>query len=445
MNKLNKKPNFQNSHGYSLFQEHHSLNFSSSAGMVLPVMYDILNPGDKIDCDLVLKSRTMPLSGSAYLQLQENVDFFFVPLEQIYHNFGNQYYGIRDFSSDFFTGSASAVPNFPYTTMERLYEVIEGLPNSYIPYSGYSSLSKSEAFRLLDCLGFPVKRMIQIGQTNRNISVFPILLAAYQKICYDYFRDDNRVANEVDAYNFDSLWNATDTSEIGIFSDERLKKLLTLHYVPYQRDFFTNLFVSPLQGQQDIGSYGNDALLKINQWLTGAPAIRTLSPGTGNGAGTSTTTNPSTVSLPASSNSQPSISLMGNIISPANIRTSFAAEKILEVLRRAGKHYDAQTLANFGVKVPNGISGESMFINHFSTSLNIGDVVSTANTDPDGELSPLGEIAGRGWSFDKGRGNKFTAPSHGVLMAVYYSYPKVKYVQTGLDKLNCLVSPSDWY
>jgi len=446
MNKLNKNPNYQNSHGYSLFEEHHTLNFSSAPGMVLPVLYDILNPGDKIDCDLVLKSRTLPLSGSAYMELQENVDFFFVPIEQIYHNFGNQYYGIRDFSSDFFTSSSSAVPYFPYTTVQRLFTAISNLPNQYQPFTGYSSLSKSEALRLLECLGFPIKNMLYYGASeDRTVSVAPFLLAAYQKICYDYFRDDNRVANEVEAYNFDSLWNATDTSSVGVFSEERLKKLLTLHYVPYQRDFFTNIFVSPLQGQQDIGSYGSNALSQINQWLSGASLIRTLQPSTTAGQPAATTTTPTTVSSPVVGTNQPTVTQLGNIMNPAVIRTTFAAEKIFEVLRRAGKHYDAQTLANFGVKVPNGIAGEAMFINHFSTALNIGDVVSTANTAPDGELSPLGEIAGRGWSYDKGKGNKFTAPSHGILMAVYYSYPKVKYVQAGLDKLNCLVNPADWY
>lgn len=465
MNKINQNPDYRNNHGYQGFELHHEVDFSSSCGHAIPCLYDILNPGDKIDLDFLLKTRTQPLDGHAEMSLEECIDVFFVPMEQIYKPFGSQYYGVNDLNSDFFNGVGGGITsNFPYFTLEQLKSCLDNLyyksdiAGTASPFNSPSSENlRANAVRLLDALGFPMKAIYgpQAGSgydvTTISMSSFPILLAAYQKICYDVYRIGDRINNEPMAYNMDSLYNNVNTAESPTFVQNRLKMLLKLHHVPYAKDFFTNCFISPIAGQGDPSMLNTDALKQVNQWLSGLKSVKTGQPASSyEGAISSTNNSPTSVRLPKTGSGTMTENQIQGMINPANIRALYASEKLQEIVRRAGKHYDMQTLAHFGVNVPSGIAGEVFYIGSHRQELNIGDVVSTADTalDTEGDviqLAPLGKIAGRGWSIDKSKDIKFTAPCHGVLMAIYYARPSAKYWSFGFDKLNTLVNPADFY
>lgn len=87
------------------------------------------------------------------------------------------------------------------------------------------------------------------------------------------------------------------------------------------------------------------------------------------------------------------------------------------------KHYDDQTLAHFGFKVPHDPKHQISRFGHDVITLDIGMVIATgASAD-----TPLGEIAGKGRANGAATHRRFTAPCHGVVMAIMSIVPDLYY------------------
>ena len=469
-NKLLKNPQHVARLGYNPFPMHQIVDRTDTVGQITPCYYDFLQPGDKITASVKLQTRTQPLMAPAYCSIRECVDWFFVPVNQILQQFGNWYDNVRDEKSDFYStltasNSPRNLPSFKVTDFVGYHlgqMQSEILANGVVTQPEY----RLDTLRLMDCLHIPVAEYVaewnrtegdniaSFGQTARESILFA---GAYQKIYYDYFRLSDRESNVVEAYNFDSLMAATGTPDAAVtVINSRLDKVYKLHYVPFKKDFFTNLFVSPIQGQTDISSYGVN-LGQVNQWLTGLSEIIQAVPGTSTylpkgGRVQDQTTLPTSVRVPVTSitaNAQQNATLIAatSASTPANMETLYAVQKLLEITRRSGKHFDAQTLAHYGINVPTGISGECMHLGHHEQKLVIGDVISTSNTFDltAGEGSPLGELAGKGYSSGVQQNEvRFTAPYSGILMAVYYAVPDVVYSQHGLDRVHTYQTIADF-
>lgn len=124
-----------------------------------------------------------------------------------------------------------------------------------------------------------------------------------------------------------------------------------------------------------------------------------------------------------------------SVLNLASLRSAFALDKLLRVTNRAGRHVDDQIFAQFGVKVPQGVSNEVYRIKSYHTMVHLGEVVSTAQTEiTDGEstsVTPLGEMAGRGVALlndSKTPFQTFTAPVSGIFMSIFSIAPRYKYV-----------------
>lgn len=434
MNKLLTNPTFKSNTGYSGNDLSHTIDFSSTVGHVLPVSWDILQPGDKVSIQARLKTRTQPLISSAFGEIEEHVRTFFVPFSQIYKPYEQLFNGIQDYGSDFY--NAVIVNNrlsdiLPIVSLGQIFNFLKDrVPGA----DGEDATSFFDPCRLLECIGVPIQHMLEYLGINsdtswmqHSVNLLPLL--AYKKIWYDYFRDTDRVVNDPTAYNFDS-WVDSSTHTI---SEERLIKLFTIGYVPCRKDTTNNLFVSPLFGESGVGGDGLRTLTNaVNNWLT------SLVP---EPVGTNTQANfdnPTSVRIANSGLANVNI---------ASLRSSFAVNKLLEITRRAHKHYDAQILAHFGVSVPMGVSGEAMEVGHHSQDIVIGDVIATADTSLGSGTSrtgaPLGEIGGKGYSHEVSNFDSFEAKTHGILMTVYYARPRYVYLQTGLDKKLAYTKISD--
>lgn len=419
MKKILKDPTYKNTTGYNGLDLSSIQNFSSSCGHIIPVTWDFLQPGDKVKVGELLRTRTTPLISASYAEIKEHVRWFFVPMNQIYKPFGDLFHGIQDLPSDFYT----TIIDSPARVNNLLPSISLGdlIVNVLIEPLKTGSQNPSDEFfrraRLLECMGIPVQRILTYNFAEpgldtwkqHKVNLLPFL--AYQKIWFDYFRDSDRFANDPLAYNLDS-WIDVQSQTL---TQARLNKIFKLQNCPLYRDTMNNLLVSPLFGEQGVGGISVGTLSKVNNWLTDQePFVKNQTRGN--------TTTPTQVSI-------------GNVtsaayVSTATIRSAFAVDKLLEITRRAKKHFDAQTLAHFGVEVPMGLDGECIDIHHHESSLIIGDVVSSADT----EGAPLGEIAGKGYNSDTSRDSSFEAKSHGVLMCVYYSKPVINYLQQGIDK-----------
>lgn len=466
MNSLLKNPTHVAKIGYQGFNMENYVDYTCAPCQLLPLYYDVLNPGDKVHCSSKIDIRTQPLDSAATLKALVRTDWFAVPFEQIYKFFGGQYYNIQDVGTNFVQVGQGLQPRttLPYFTIKSLvqqwcnnYTSLMQDANvpfdetnviDYAPYEGndpfssfnyYQKLSLlNDSMRLMDCLGIPVDNVLMQGN-NLVGSIFPILPCAYQKIYYDFYRLSDRQINDPAFFNVDSYL----TPSSSVISGSVALNFYRLHYIPWDKDYFTNVFISPLVGQQTPGMFLQDIQM-FNKWLTGGSTLATGSPNSSSDLQSDTQT-PTAVADVKVGLAFNSYTLNGQF-NTANIRSMFAMEKALEITRRAGKHYDAQTLAHWGVDVPKQLAGEVIHLGSEFQPLIIGDVISTAESGQ----QPLGTIAGKGYStFDENNGSyrddiSFEANCHTVLMAISTVIPELRYTQRMLDKLNCLTSPADW-
>ena len=450
MQSVNQNPQFRANRKYYGHDLSQHVEFTSSVGHMLPVFYDVVNPGEKYNIQTYLKSRTQPLAANTFTKIDEYIEWFFVPIHQIYKPFGNWFYGVQDFDSTLFQGTTGSGTYDPKIGIKLPYLKSYIFSTLFDTYSGegWRTLKNEQWYagvvRLAEHLGicdYEILDRVQ-GIDDNYWSITPILFAAYQKIWMDYFRDSNRIENDPRSYNLDQFYSSDDSMEA--FTDlSDFRQLFEMRYRPMRKDFFTNTFPSPIFGGGIIGSQSfvdgqtqyESTLERVNQWLTNLSKIEITST-----TGSGDTGDPANASL-GNNNQLAHQSDMNR----ANIETLFATEKLLEITRRSGKHYDAQTLAHFGVEVPDTIEGKAHFLGRHTQEIIIGDVVSTADTSSGSDGMPLGEIAGKGYSGETSKTIKFTAPCHGILMGLYSAAPKQEYYQQYLDKLNCLINKEDWY
>lgn len=460
---LNANPQHTARIGYSGFDMSQRCFFTSSTGHLCPVYYDVLSPGDKITARAVIKTRTAPLLTATQMNITEHVEWFFVPLEQIYSAFGNFYYGIDDFDNALMKpmyGTAKTIDGLPYG---NLYELLGGTLYSTGLATSIDDVGDNGAhgwYRLLDCLGLPVSNNLYLDYSvvTGSFPVSPLFFCAYQKIYSDFYRLTDREENQPASYNLDDLVYLQ-TRQIP--ATTFLNRFGKIHYRPWKKDFFKGNSVSPLFGSQSLGSQPstyNDLINGVEQWLSGLTAVSPGSPNSNTAYSRGGTTQvddvtPTTVRLlrstPSSSVVQGNLTALQSTLNPANLRALFASEKLLEITRRAGKHYDKQTLAHWGVDVPDGVDGEVIYLGAQHANLHVGDVVSNAatqTTDAQGHVvdTPLGEIAGKGFVYGSGDAVRFEAKCHGILMAVYSAEPDAVYDQSGVDKLMTLIDRTDF-
>lgn len=425
--------------------------FSATVGQLLPMYYDLLYPGDKVYISDEILTRTKDLDAAAMTVITQHIDYFFVPFEQIYSVFGSVITNIDDLHSSMFVSSRMQT-RIPFVGIDAAYREVVGylLPpeawgtdqqgaslidtvayhtykdNNYCDDMGVPFIQNY--FRLFQLFGFSDLLHEDVVKNKENIdlslSFSAALPAVYQKIYYDYYRLGDRESNNQGAYSLDRYYDNPEISE-GFTS------MMTLHYRPMKKDFFSSVQVSPLFGYQGTSSLAQSTINYVNQWLTGHGSY--LLKNAGAEVDTPSVNQPGYTGLPSRSIES---------VNVPNLTTMFALNKMLEVTRRAGKHYDKQMLAHFGVDVPTGISGEVMYLGTHSSSIQIGDVVSTATT----ENSYLGQVGGKGYGYGKSDERiEFTAPAHGFLMAIYSAVPEIEYQPTGVDRLNTMINNYDFY
>lgn len=434
--------------GYSAFAQDHLANFTSVAGYLIPVYWDFLDPGDKVTLKTLLRTKTAPLSTPAMATCIERIEWFAVPIEQLYKPFSAKFYGINDVSTDLLPTNGYD-DYLPYISQQNLSLQLDALPTSFESQAQIPSdvPTYAEAKRLCDALGVTQLTGRNVDIITGSVSALPF--AAYQKIYFDHYRLTDREENDPQAYNLDSFVGATGGYSALVGEQARIRKLIMLRKRPYMRDYFTSMYTSPLMGSEDVNASGND-LGNISQWLsglsrvgTGVPDVTTQLPDGGSlSEVSSNVTNVGNFGVLSSSSAN--LNRAVSMLNPANIRSLFAVEKLLEVTRRAKKHYDAQTLAHFGVDVPEGLAGECLKIGTHEQYIQIGDVISTSDTlGQDG--ASLGARAGLGNSEGQSKDFHFEAKCHCVLMAIYSCEPVVNVVNYGTDRRLRMTCASDFY
>ena len=434
-------------HGFPMSE---TFDFTSSCGHLLPIYFDILNPGEKFRYAVDLFTRTQPLASPAMCDIDEYVDVFFVPLKKISSAADNILFQISDLPSSSLPGISTDIV-LPLLDLSKIgVDIIGGGSNTYLgTYStGLSDLGNYAVYfesyvagmiRLFDHLQVDPIVLFE-DQTGVPAPYRPMIspefFAVYQSIFYDYYRLSNWKNNQVYAYNLDAGYASLDLLSSGTpwATPFGLRELLQLRYRSWYKDYFTNVFPNPLISSTGLLSTGKNNLRTINQWLTDAGYFPIEPSGPGTVTDSATTITPF-------QNSSYNSDILNRGISTAALRSLFAVDKLLKITGRAGKHYDDQVLAHFGYKVPKGYSNEVVHLGTHHQNIHIGEVISTADTGS----GALGELAGKGY----GKAvqqivDSFTAPCHGYVMAIYSCVPKISYIG-GLHKLHTMTKRYDWF
>lgn len=453
MSKNNFRPEYQ----AKLPRTEHDLSqrvvFSSSVGQFLPVFHHLLNPSEHVYMNMSIFSRSQPLLTAAMADIEEDVDVFFVPFPMLYTGFEASAYQTNDYLSSFF--SEDTPSDMPVWTPNEVQP--HGQQNITSALLGSNDIGGVNgllsAFRLFNHLRYnPFSVSLDIpsdsdpdqwwrplqGDSEDDGYVqgmmFPYALLAYHAIYYKFFCLQDYEIQRVSYYNWDKYVNRR------LYGENLPVQFYHLHYVPYMRpDYFNSTLPSPMISSANMvtdehgGSWSEEQLDKVHA------AMRLFVGNSDNLHATSVSpVDGETFSIDSFAQVSPD-GINYEQVNTNQLRAAFALEKYLRVLGRTDKTYDAQVLAHLGFKVPHDTRHQITHIGHFHSEINIGEVVSTAQTtSADTETgASLGEIAGKGFGGNKA--NKvvdFTAPCHGVVMAVYYCKPARIYNGEHFDKIN---------
>lgn len=423
---IDSLPKFQahlSRHGHNL---QHKFDFTSSTGHLLTLFSQVMNPHEKISGKIDIFSRTQPLNTPAHVDIDTHIDYFFVPFDMLYSGFGDSLYQVNEpYSSMISVRQDNALP-------------VANISNVLADESSYFSFPDSNSvyldFNVLDNYDFDSQFMslyrnlfhnyinpncvFNDDQVDPNIfvtpidrfqpNVLPLTLMSYNAVYQNFYRLDDRELFENQLYNIDlNIYNGD--SILDNFDSYLIR------YRPLNFDYFTAAKVSPFLNGLNLNSDPslNSGLTKVNNYLSSIG----VSLVTSSGSESTTISNSTGVGsmIPNSLGTTP--------LSVNNIRSLFAVEKIMSVTGRAKKTYDAQVLAHLGVKVPRDIKHEITYVGSQHGSIHIGEIIATAGTSD----TPLGDMAGKGYGQMNNNKISFTAPCHGMFIAIYSAVPRLSY------------------
>lgn len=420
---------------------------SIAPSMIVPQYFDILQPNDTIYYKTHMFVRSQDLVTAFLGEVDLHIKYFFVPLQMLYTNFGQVFAQTNDVISSFYK-SATANESFPVGSFNSFFtqsKVTNWMQNRYI--NGVGDVQLKGAFRLLDALdvnpcvtirSFQYKLSDQGAPTSEanpfynlyvpNGSYFAFL--AYQAIYQKKFRNDEFERFDIESYNID------DCFQTGNLNESHMNKLLQLRYCGRMQDYFTSVRPSPVASAVNmyassavpgtISSDGGNTLPNIyhalHDYLSPTEEYRQAQ-GIGEAIGSGSQHNIMLNGI--TQGYQPSDDEYSYFNAQA-IRSIFALDKYLRIYGRAGKTYDEQILAHFGVKIPHDVKHDLTELKHYRLVLQSDPVVATADT----ESGALGQIGGNLQGQLDTNEEKFTAPVHGVFMAVAFVLTKPRYFGT---------------
>lgn len=433
--------------------------FTSKVGEILPVYCKPTLPGDKWHINLQSFTRTQTVQSSAFTRIKEHLDFFFVPYHVLWRSFQDSFTQITD-SSNFAKSYYEDVPiadKLPYINQRSLFtHVINGKKLALTDEVGLNNLS--QALKLLAYLGYTdLTEFSQTTITNNvttfvnthvpdiNVSLMPLL--AYQKIYYDFFRNDQWEANNPSAFNVDYMQGVTDLqSYIVSGKDLVLSGMFNMHYANFSKDLFTGLLPKAQFGDASVVSSSINGSASVT--LTSSSTSFNIASDSGSEVKTGVVSpalthqgNPfypfgtemqnDTLSIQGSvhGSGDVDVSKLSSDFTILKLRQSQALQKWKEITQCGDYNYRSQVEKHFGVKLPEILSHRCQYIGGSQGVVSINEVV---NQNLIGENEA--EIKGKGSGGINDGDYRFDCKEHGLIIGVYYAIPYVDYKVSGTPR-----------
>ena len=435
------RPKVSENYSRNAFDRSCSVNTSYQLGGLDVVFAEPFVAGSHVKLNRAIFQRTSDVNTAAFPKIDTHVEFFAVPIRQLWMWWNNYKLNIQDFGSTFEGSINSSTQSFsPSTPVLPFFDVHDFLKQiNTVLYDGtydasnpptynylaagvtYAAMQQHAmgASRLLGALGYGQYPYRQVTDSSGGVSqVFGcnILKAlAYQKVYYDYFRNTAYENNDPSFYNHDDLITASQIDK------KRVGKIFQYRYVNYRKDYMQSVYpalnysVSSPNGFQ--WSIPDSVLYK-------AGTNSLVAPVTGDGGQT----------LLVGHNSP---SWNANIFSVQQLRASFAFDKLLRASAYAPKHVRDQFEARYGVKgVESG--SECTRIGAYMNDIVIQEVVNTA--------ASLGQIGGKGVGYNGfGKDIEFTCKEDSIILGLIYSLPRSSYDATFIQNWNAKLDREDFF
>ena len=437
--------------------------FTSKAGELLPVFWDIVYPGDSFKINTQLFTRTQPLNTAAYTRIREYLDFYFVPLRLINKNLPTALMQMQDnpVQATGLSSNKIVTTDIPWTSVSGsgfsslgdlnvLYQTsskdfsnllgFNSLTQSakllmYLRYGNFlpsnANVTKSTSVGLSSSLDLRNSETSSTGWTSMHI----LPLAAYQKVYADFFRFTQWEKNQPYTYNFD--WYSGGNVLASLTSQSLAEKyysddnLFTLRYANWPKDMFMGVMPDSQLGDVSIvdasGSEGTFpvGLLDVND---GTLRAGLLARSGSSPAEKSSLEMQTSAALNANTTygvyAQRAAGLSSSF-TVLQLRMAEAVQKYREVSQFADQDTRSQIMAHFGVSLSPVLSDKCVYLGGSSSNIDLSEVVNTNITGDN-----VAEIAGKGVGTGQG---SFSGDfdEYGIIIGIYHSVPLLDYVVTG--------------
>lgn len=392
--------------------------FTCKVGTLVPSYVQEVRGGDYLEIKPTNFTRTQPLKTSAFTQLREYTDFFFVPYRLLWKWWPEFETQLVDQFSSYRPANNSENYTVPVVDHTDFTSWLSTLKSSNFG-------QWNQACRLLDMLD-----IFSLDDTSDWISSmangFPTFNifrpAAYQCIFENYYRNSYWTTKTVKSYNFD------DFGVGGIVKDTaRFAQLFALHQAPWYKDMATaviptNLAPSVANGgvfsephsQQTSSSSGDGYLNAVDSDKTSELS--------GSGYSFREANNMSFGFVGFDQYGDGQFAVTAN-----TIRMALAFDNYCRKRAMANKDIVGQLSALFGEKYEVNHFAPK-FLKSFVSDINIGEVTATSSgSDGDASSNVLGQIAGKGIGSRQGDTIKFQADEDGIVMGIHYIIPTAQY------------------
>lgn len=425
--------------GRNDFDLSHRHVFDANFGELLPATCIETVPGDNITLHASDLIRAIPLVTSPFLRAKQHLDVWYVPYRDLWHNFNN-------FMTQKDDPASAALGGFtycPHTTLYDLYQAHSyGNSQNHTDVVGRPLADRDRL--LLQLLGYT--NLYSTSQSSQSTSLSTNLwrLAAYNYIWYNeyrqsYYDDGKRLGgsnlNVAKLWNFDDLTcNSQANSYLNYTNySNRLEAMIQMRYRTWKKDLYTGLLPSTQFGAVSTVTNGNNGIVSFIQ----PSNISTNASGayiSKDSAGF--------VQLRQGSTGSDS-GLKVQPIDVLALRKSEALQIWRENSLRAGNRVSDNMRAHYGVE-SDFKDHRPVYLGSVSAPLNIGDVMTTANSST-GINTTVGDIAGKGTSSLDEKVFKFHAKDFGVIMVIFSMLPEAEYEADGIERTNQLLEMEDYF
>jgi len=381
----------------SSFDLSHKHDTTYDMGYAVPLLRQEVLPGDTFYFGDEHLLRFKPLVSPAYINVTNKMRYFFVPNRILMDQ--------TDWEA-FIMGDQDAAIEWPHVRIGNDTNPIGSLGH----YMGYPILT---------------------GANTLDVSVLPI--AAYCKIWDDYYRSDT-----LQAEIFRKVIP-------GLQSGGFYESLIAAPPKPvgWMRDYFTSALPTPQKGDPVLIPLTNGDTTPVIVSNRTDTLWRKVSDGTVAGDGTLeqqfSRTEIGTDSVyydPTGTLEVDDAVLNSNAATIDTLRTAFKLQQYFETWMRAGTRYFEWVRSFFRTTPSDARLQRAEYIGTSVSRMQVSEVLSTANTEVDTEITPVGQMAGRGIAVGGGKRHSYTAEEHGWIIGIMQSTPDTSYYQ-GVDR--CLI------